>query len=181
MMTTTKSKKAAQVEQAELLIRGDLAAVKVTCTSLGIARIEFLSNALAEQFVEDVHRTRRFASANPWVWDFVIALQDYLNGNEVSFDPFPIDLSGEAPFRKKVLEACRQVGYGQRTTYADLACRAGNPAAMRAVGSAMSHNPLPIVIPCHRVLRSDGGLGGFSAPEGVRLKEKLLAMESAHS
>jgi methylated-DNA-[protein]-cysteine S-methyltransferase len=76
-----------------------------------------------------------------------------------------------------VLEACRGIPYGRTTTYAELAAKAGNPRAARAAGSAMSHNPIPIIIPCHRVLHTGGGLGGFSAPGGLSLKERLLAME----
>ena len=64
-------------------------------------------------------------------------------------------------------------------SYADLAGAAGNPAAVRAAGGAMAHNPLPLVIPCHRVLRSDGSIGGFSSTEGVRQKRRLLALEGA--
>jgi methylated-DNA-[protein]-cysteine S-methyltransferase len=107
------------------------------------------------------------------------ALRAYAEGTCVQFD-FPIDLSDVPPFRRKVLEACRAVGYGERTTYAELALRAGNPAAMRAAGGAMANNPIPLVIPCHRVLRSDGRMGGFSADGGLELKRRMLAWEDAH-
>ncbi len=91
-----------------------------------------------------------------------------------------LDLSFVSPFRRKVLEACAAVPYGATTTYADLAARAGSPRAGRAAGSTMANNPIPLVIPCHRVLRSDGTLGGFSARGGLNLKRRMLAWEVDH-
>lgn len=104
---------------------------------------------------------------------------DYYAGKPVRFDA-KLDLSQVPAFRREVLEACRKIPRGCTASYADLARAAGKPGASRAVGGAMSHNPLPLVVPCHRVLRSDGGLGGFSSPEGVGEKERMLALEGAH-
>lgn len=103
-------------------------------------------------------------------------VRDYYAGRRVVFD-VAIDLSDQPPFRRKVLETCRAVPHGTTTTYADLARRAGRSRAVRAAGSAMAHNPLPLVIPCHRVLRSDGSLGGFSSPEGLMQKKRMLLLE----
>ena len=80
-------------------------------------------------------------------------------------------------FRRRVWEATAHVPYGQVVTYGDVAARAGRPGGARAVGQAMAHNPLPLVVPCHRVVSANGGLGGFSAPGGVELKRRLLALE----
>ncbi len=107
---------------------------------------------------------------------FARQVVDYFAGRVVSFD-VPVDLSAVTPFRRRVLMACRRVPYGKTVSYADLARRAGSPGAARAVGSAMAHNPIPLVIPCHRVLASGGGLGGFSASRGVALKEQMLELE----
>jgi methylated-DNA-[protein]-cysteine S-methyltransferase len=104
-------------------------------------------------------------------------LGDYFEGRPVVFRAKP-DLTGLTPFRQEVLRACARVPYGKTTTYAELAERVGNPAAARAVGSAMANNPVPIIIPCHRVITSQGELGGFSAEQGVALKRKLLEMEA---
>lgn len=101
---------------------------------------------------------------------------NYFSGRPTSFD-VRIDLTGVSPFRKTVLEVCRKVPYGKTASYADLARAAGNPAAMRAAGSAMANNPIPLVIPCHRVLRSNGSIGGFSSPHGVAQKIRLLELE----
>ncbi len=89
----------------------------------------------------------------------------------------PVDLSGLTHFQGVVLTACRQIKLGWTITYAQLANRIGRPGAARAVGNALARNPLPLVIPCHRVLRADGNLGGFSAPGGIRMKKKLLIHE----
>jgi len=108
-------------------------------------------------------------------------LADYFAGRSVDFSAVPLDLSAVPPFRARVLTALRKIGYGRTISYAGLARRVGRAGAARAVGQAMAHNPIPIIVPCHRVLRSDGGLGGFSAGEGIALKRQLLAMESAEA
>ena len=82
-------------------------------------------------------------------------------------------------FDAEVYRACRSIPYGQTRSYKQLAEQVGRPGAARAVGGAMRRNPCPIITPCHRVLRSDGALGGFSSPGGVADKLKLLNMESA--
>jgi methylated-DNA-[protein]-cysteine S-methyltransferase len=100
----------------------------------------------------------------------------YFAGKPTKFT-VDVDLSDVPPFRRTVLQACRRTAYGKTTTYADLARAVGKPGAPRAVGGAMAHNPLPLVIPCHRVLRTDGSLGGFSGPDGVEQKKRLLKLE----
>ncbi len=92
----------------------------------------------------------------------------------------PVDLEGLTTFSHSVLELLRQVPPGEVVTYGLLANRAGSPRAVRAVGSVMARNPLPIVLPCHRVVASDGGLGGFageSEAEALELKARLLRYE----
>ena len=102
----------------------------------------------------------------------------YFEGSYVNFSPdIPVVLDGLSGFSREVLTACREVEFGQRITYAGLAQKAGRPAASRAVGNALAQNPLPLIIPCHRVLRTDGKMGGFSAPGGISLKKKLLTLE----
>lgn len=102
----------------------------------------------------------------------------YFSGESVEFD-VRIDHNGHAGFQVDVWRACREIGYGQTCSYGELAEMMGRPGGGRAVGVAMSHNPVPIVVPCHRVVRSDGSLGGYSGPGGVAFKRRLLDMESA--
>ena len=102
----------------------------------------------------------------------------YFEGSCVNFNPdIPVVLDGFSGFSREVLTACRDIEFGQRITYSGLANKTGRPAASRAVGNALSKNPLPLIIPCHRVLRTDGKLGGFSAPGGISLKKRMLALE----
>ncbi|MGB0715904.1 MAG: methylated-DNA--[protein]-cysteine S-methyltransferase [Phycisphaerae bacterium] len=103
----------------------------------------------------------------------------YFAGESVTFD-VPVDLATMPAFRQRVLRACAEIPYGESLSYAGLAKRVGSPHAARAVGGAMASNPAPLVIPCHRVLRADGSLGGFSGPTGVRLKAKMLRLEASH-
>jgi methylated-DNA-[protein]-cysteine S-methyltransferase len=102
----------------------------------------------------------------------------YFEGSCVNFSPnIPVVLDGFGDFSREVLTACRDIEFGQRITYSGLAEKTGRPAASRAVGNALAKNPLPLIIPCHRVLRTDGRMGGFSAPGGISLKKRMLALE----
>ena len=109
-------------------------------------------------------------------------VREYLAGRRKTFS-VPLDLRAVTPFRRKVLLACRQVPYGTTVTYGQLAARAGRPMAARAVGQAMASNPVPLVIPCHRVLAAGGGLGGFmgAAAGGLCLKRRLLELEGVRT
>lgn len=104
-------------------------------------------------------------------------VERYVNGGREDFSDISVDLSDRTPFQRAVLQACRRVGYGQVISYAELGRKAGFPRSARAVGSVMASNRLPLIIPCHRVIGSDGALCGFSAPAGLSLKRQLLEME----
>ena len=102
----------------------------------------------------------------------------YFEGENVDFSTDPaVSLDGLSPWDHKVLLTCRKIPSGQTTTYGELGVRIGHPGAARAVGSALARNPIPLIIPCHRVLRTDGHLGGFSAPGGLTTKQALLRHE----
>ncbi|MBN2581536.1 MAG: methylated-DNA--[protein]-cysteine S-methyltransferase [Planctomycetes bacterium] len=103
-------------------------------------------------------------------------IADYFAGRAAEFD-VAIDLSGCTPFQRCVLEACRRIPTGKVLTYGQLAARAGRPRAARAVGQAMAGNPVPLVVPCHRVVAAGGALGGFSASGGEGMKRRLLDHE----
>lgn len=98
----------------------------------------------------------------------------YLDGERVAFDD-SLDLSALTTFQRAVLEAARSIPYGEVRSYGWLAGRVGNPQAARAVGQALARNPVPIVVPCHRVIGGDGGLTGFSG--GLGMKRRLLEIE----
>ncbi|ATW27229.1 methylated-DNA--[protein]-cysteine S-methyltransferase [Candidatus Formimonas warabiya] len=104
------------------------------------------------------------------------ALEEYFQGKRRELD-FPLDLSGLPPFQRKVLEATGKIPYGETRSYQWVAQQAGSPRACRAVGGALGKNPVPILIPCHRVVGSDGSLCGFSGPGGLDQKKRLLELE----
>lgn len=103
-------------------------------------------------------------------------IREYLAGDRTDFD-LPLDLSGLGEFDRSVLRATREVPFGQVASYGEIASRIGRPGAARAVGSALGRNPVPLVVPCHRIVRSDGSLGGYTG--GLERKERLLALEGA--
>lgn len=105
-------------------------------------------------------------------------LEEYLAGRRTAFS-VPVDLRHVTPFQRDVLQAARAVPRGQVATYAEIGRRIGRPRAARAVGQALGSNPVPIVVPCHRVLASDGSLGGYSGRGGIRTKLRLLRLEGA--
>lgn len=106
-------------------------------------------------------------------------LEDYFAGKRRNFD-IPVDLSSFTDFERSVLEATRRVPFGAKVTYSELAKRIDRPKAARAVGNALRHNPVPLVVPCHRVVRADGTLGGYGGPAGTAEKEGLLRRESVN-
>lgn len=148
----------------------------VAATERGVVRVAFeregedaVLQSLADRVGPRVLRTpARLDPAARW-------LERYLAGAVEPF-PLPVDLRLARGFRLAVLDRLRDVPYGQRVTYAQLAERADAPRAVRAVGTACATNPLPLVIPCHRVTRSDGSTGAYLG--GAETKVRLLALES---
>jgi len=114
-------------------------------------------------------------------WNTALAerLSRYAEGQPVDFDDVLIDTDHLSTFQLRVVELCRAIPYASTISYKQLAEQAGSPRAARAVGSVMRTNRFPLVVPCHRVLASDGGLGGYSAPGGLRTKRRLLDLERA--
>ena len=105
-------------------------------------------------------------------------LEDFASGHRVSFDKIRVRTEHRTEFQQQVIIATRAIGFGETLTYGELAARAGSPNAARAVGTVMANNDVPIIIPCHRVLASGGKIGGFSAPQGIDLKRRLLNLEA---
>ncbi len=115
------------------------------------------------------------SEAPSFVRETVRLLREYFAGGKVDFRGAPLNLEVGTPFQRRVWKELRRLGYGELISSGELARRVGRPGAARAVGLALAANPVPIVIPCHRVIRSDGGLGGFSA--GLERKRVLLKLE----
>ena len=105
-------------------------------------------------------------------------LKDYAAGKADDFRDVPVDAGPLSDFQRRVLDECRRIPYGSTISYAALAARAGFPRAARAAGNCMAGNRVPLVVPCHRVVRSDRGVGSYSAAGGTAMKRRLLKLES---
>jgi methylated-DNA-[protein]-cysteine S-methyltransferase len=161
------------------LIETRLGTMAIVGSSAGLRRV-ILPQKSARAATQAVGEAEPTATADPALLPEVAdKLRAYFTGERVTFR-VRLDAPDSTPFTASVWDACRAVAYGKTATYAELARRVGRPGAARAVGMAMARNPLPIVVPCHRVLRSDGGLGGYSGPGGVGFKQVLLEMEQGH-
>lgn len=121
------------------------------------------------------HRLTKRAPA--WLKRIAHQVEAHLDGKRQAFQNVPIAWHLLTPFQRHVYQTLMQIPAGEVVTYGDLATRMGVPSAARAVANALGANRIPIIIPCHRVIRSDGGVGGFTAPGGVRLKRWILKVE----
>jgi methylated-DNA-[protein]-cysteine S-methyltransferase len=103
----------------------------------------------------------------------------YFGGSYVNFGPDLSGLDGLSPFCRAVLQACRHIQHGRTLSYRDLAKKIRRPKSARAIGNALATNPLPLIIPCHRVIRTDGKIGGFTATGGAQMKKRMLKLEQS--
>ena len=151
----------------------------------GIVHSAYVGHSSAASVRTAVRRTRtdagsaEFPIESDWHPQLRSALQDYARGIPVDFSSFKLQLPERTPFRDKVLAVTKRLKYGETTTYGQLARDVGHPGAARAVGTVMSTNRFPIIIPCHRVLAAGGKLGGYTSPAGTDLKQRLLDMEQS--
>jgi len=112
-----------------------------------------------------------------WLEPTVKRLQQYFAGSKVDFREEPLDLMGVPEFHARLYREMLGLAWGETVTYGELAERVGSPGAAQSVGQAMGKNPIPVIVPCHRVLASGNKVGGFSAPGGIETKLRLLEME----
>lgn len=150
--------------------------VFVASTNKGVCAVDFLTSEqsflknLRKQFPGEITRDDR---KNQKV---LTQLKRYLKGELENFD-CPLDMKGTS-FEKKVWSALKKIPYGRTRSYRDIAKSIGHPKAFRAVGNANGSNPIPLIVPCHRVIESNGGLGGFG--HGLKVKKRLLDLEKDH-
>jgi len=116
-----------------------------------------------------------------WQRELVKRLQRYAEGVPVDFRDLPVDSGVTTDFQARVVRACREIVYGRTVSYGELAAAARQPGAARAVGNRMASNRVPLIIPCHRVVRAGGEIGPYSAAGGSATKGRLLEMEAAAS
>jgi DNA-3-methyladenine glycosylase II len=131
-----------------------------------------------EGHLKQLTQNSRASSAPPsWVKDLIKKVRAHLKGHAQDFTSVPLHFEGVSGFLRSVYRSVRKIPSGTVVTYGELAARVGNPNAARAIGGALGKNPIPLIIPCHRVVASSGKLGGFSAPGGAEAKASLLARE----
>ncbi|MDT5103030.1 MAG: methylated-DNA-[protein]-cysteine S-methyltransferase [Mycobacterium sp.] len=170
-------------ERADLLDVGyrtldtPLGSLLLAATPAGLLRVAYASEghdavlaALAEKVSPRILRAPARLDAA------VREIDEYFTGRRTQFD-LPLDLRLADGFRRQVIEHLSEIGYGHRESYAAVAAAIGHPRAVRAVGSACARNPLPLVIPCHRVVRADGSIGQYVG--GADAKQTLLTLEAA--
>jgi methylated-DNA-[protein]-cysteine S-methyltransferase len=148
----------------------------LAATEAGLVRVAFACeerDEVLEQLAREV--SPRVLAAPRRLDAAARELDEYFDGSRRRFE-LALDLQLAHGFRKKVIARLQEIGYGQTRSYTEVATAAGNPRAVRAVGSACARNPLPLVLPCHRVLRSDGSLGGYRG--GLEAKRRLLELET---
>jgi methylated-DNA-[protein]-cysteine S-methyltransferase len=115
-----------------------------------------------------------------WVAALIASIRAYAEGEAVDFSHVPVDLAGVDDFRLAIYAAARKLRFGEAVTYGELARRAGHAGLARETGAALGANPVPLVVPCHRIHAAGGKIGGFSAPGGSVAKERMLALEGVH-
>ena len=154
-----------------LLENSPVGPLLISASPLGINAVEFLRDDDFQSHVfpnrDEIHPLLKRAAAQ---------LQIYFSGARTIFD-LPLDLTRVSEFTRETLKLTFAIPWGAVISYGELARRLGKPGAARAVGGALARNPIPIIIPCHRVVAGDGSLHGYSAPGGIAVKERLLRLE----
>jgi methylated-DNA-[protein]-cysteine S-methyltransferase len=151
----------------------------VAWSARGVVRLVLPEASIEETETRLCRQAKVDARMKPpaWIADAIGAVQGYFLGEQVDLSTVALDLAHEPEFERRVYDALRRVGWAATTTYGRLASDAGSPGAARAVGRAMARNPVPVIVPCHRVLAAGGAVGGFSAHGGIATKQRMLALE----
>lgn len=166
----------------------------VFATSLGFAALGWNERGVARFALPEESQAQAVRNAARWSGSQAVAdendvphgvakaielVRRYANAEAVSFSEVALDLDGIDAFRRAIYAAACRLGHGVTTTYGALAEDAGYPGMAREAGQALGSNPIPLIIPCHRIVAAGGKIGGFSAPGGSRTKQKLLMHEGA--
>jgi len=174
---TERAEREDLVDVAYRVVDSPIGPLLVAASSTGLVRVAFESeghDAVLDRLAGQISpRIMRMPARTD---DVARQLDEYFAGRRHEFD-LPLDLQLVSGFRRTVISHLPDIAYGSTASYKTVAAMAGNPTAVRAVGSACSHNPVPVVVPCHRVVRSDGSIGNYLG--GVDAKAALIALESA--
>jgi methylated-DNA-[protein]-cysteine S-methyltransferase len=164
------------VDVAYTSVDSPLGPLVVAATPRGLVRVAYADNESADEVLEELAArvSPRVLEARPRLDPVLRELDQYFDGDLHSFAT-PIDWSHLAGFTRKVLRATARIDFGDTGTYRSVATGAGSPRAVRAAGNALGANPMPVIVPCHRVLRTGGALGGYTG--GIERKQFLLRLE----
>ena len=146
----------------------------LVCSKKGIVR--FILPGMTEDEIMSAFSLQSSAFSKGRFREIKESVKRYFDGEMIDFN-FPLDLSYTTAFQRSVYKITKTIPYGEVKSYKWVAKKIGLPDASRAVGGALSRNPIPLLIPCHRVVREDGGMGGFTAHGGIDLKMKMLKIE----
>ncbi|MGE0514355.1 MAG: methylated-DNA--[protein]-cysteine S-methyltransferase [Hyphomicrobiaceae bacterium] len=170
-------------EERYLLLATPFGTCGIAWNGRGLTRLQ-----LPELTPDATERRLSAPGRKPWTGplpDPIAAVSEelmaYFAGQETSFADVEIDFGDRPQFHLDLYAEARRIPWGETVTYGDLARALGQPGAARAVGQAMGRNPVPIIMPCHRVLASGSALRGFSAPGGIATKQRLLELERANA
>lgn len=156
------------------LVSSPIGGLYVAVSDKGICEIAFAGKGSDGFFTELEARGFEVEADHNAVTAVASQLQEYFGGERVVFD-VGVDLTGVTPFTRDVLDATAAVPFGTLTTYQNIARKIGKPGASRAVGNALGRNPIPVIVPCHRIVRSDWSIGGYTG--GLDIKQHLLSIE----
>ena len=175
---TSRAEAEGLIDVAYTSVDSPLGPLVVAATPKGLVRVSYTEFRGEDEVLEELARrvSPRVLEAPGRLDPVRRELDEYFEGRRQDFD-VPIDWSYLAGFTREVLRATARIGFGEVSSYAGVAAEAGSPRAVRAAGNALGSNPMPVVVPCHRVLRSGGKLGGYTG--GLERKEFLLRLEGA--
>ena len=167
------------LDVAYAIVDSPLGPLVAAATPRGLVRLAYTGSRSESEVLEDLaaRLSPRILEAPGRLDQARRELGEYFEGERKGFD-LPLDWSLTRGFTGKVLRQTARIGFGKTSTYAEVASRAGSPRAVRAAGNALGANPLPVVVPCHRVLRTGGALGGYTG--GIERKQFLLRLEGYH-
>lgn len=155
-----------------------LGVCSIAWSDRGISRFQLPEASADQTRARMVRRTgANEAEPPPDVQDVIASVRAAMTGARTDLSGVPVDLGAVPAFNQRIYELLRKVGWGETVTYGELAAQAGDKQAAQAVGQAMGSNPVPVIIPCHRVLAANRKPGGFSAPGGLTTKQRLLELE----
>ena len=163
------------------IFKHELGWIGISFSDIGLTKIVVPTQTLDQCVAQLETNPTSDSFINNNVEKFLSEFEDYLKGIPTSFDKITLDISDKTPdFYRAALMECIEIPYGETLSYKQIAENMGNPRSARAVGLAMARNPLPIIIPCHRVVRSDGGLGGYGGTNSnTSIKQLFLDIEKA--